>query len=434
MTAIARPRTLEQWLRYQQSAHPSSIDLTLDRVRAVAARLGLLRPDCPVAIVGGTNGKGSTATMLAGFLQACGRRVGLFTSPHLVRYEERIRLDGDCVGEASLLEAFDRVESARGAITLTFFEYSTLAALEVFRQARVQAMVLEVGLGGRLDATNIIDAQVAVLCSVGLDHRDWLGDSVELIGAEKAGIFRAGRPVVLGDAQMPVSVWRRLEALRCEVWCAQRDFHWRVRGGSGYAFEPWDYRSTRCELADLPAPALPGAIQYANAATALTALQLLGVGGACEAARVGPVLKALQLPGRFQIIPGESEWILDVAHNEPAARVLAAALQARQGSGHRGRTLAVAGMLADKDTTAITAVLDPLIDQWLFAGLQEEPRGLSAEALASRVAPLRSTPRLFDSVAAACEAARALAVRGDRIVVLGSFHVVGPALSWLGLY
>ncbi|HEX4025278.1 MAG TPA: bifunctional tetrahydrofolate synthase/dihydrofolate synthase [Steroidobacteraceae bacterium] len=423
--------SLEQWLEYQQSTHSQTIDLSLERVREVAARLGLLEPRCAVAIVGGTNGKGSTATALAGMLCACGWRTGLFTSPHLVSYNERVRIDGTEAADQELVGAFERIEAARGAITLTYFEYNTLAALQVFERSAVDAMVLEVGLGGRLDATNILDADVAVLCSVGLDHRDWLGDTVEQIGAEKAGIFRRDQPVVLGSADMPDSVWRRLADLQCRVHCPQREFDWRIDGGEGFAGEPWQYRSARCTLAGLPAPALPGAIQYRNAATALTALQLLAAPGACEHGRIAPALRSLALPGRLQIVPGPVEWILDVAHNEPAAQVLAGALAARPVS---GRTLAVVSLLADKDAAAVGRRLDALIDHWILTGVQDEPRGLSAQALAARLPPLRGTLELADTVPVACGRAHAQAAAGDRVVVLGSFHVVRPALMWLGLY
>jgi dihydrofolate synthase/folylpolyglutamate synthase len=424
-------RTLEQWLDYQQGVHGQTIDLSLERVGTVAARLGLLQPRCPVVIVGGTNGKGSTATALAALLRACGWHTGLFTSPHLLRYNERVCIDGAAVTDAALVSAFERIEAARGALTLTYFEYNTLAALEVFERAAVDAMVLEVGLGGRLDATNILDADVAVLCSVGMDHRDWLGDTLEQIGAEKAGIFRPAQRVVLGSAELPASVWRRLEALQCRVWTAQREFDWHIDGGAGYGGESWEFRSAQCVLTDLPAPALPGAIQYRNAASALAALQLLQAPGACERKRVAPALRSLALPGRLQVLPGPVEWILDVAHNEPAAQVLAAALAGRP---VRGRTIAVAGLLADKDAAAVARALDAQIDHWILAGLQEEPRGQSAAALAARLPPLRGTAELCATVTQACAGARAQARPGDRVVVLGSFHVVKPALLWLGLY
>ncbi len=423
-------RSLQQWLDYQQGTHARPIDLSLERVREVAARLRLLEWHCPIAIVAGTNGKGSTATMLASLLQANGRRVGLFTSPHLLRYNERVQIDAVPAGDATLVAAFERIESARGAITLTFFEYGTLAALSAFREAQIEAMVLEVGLGGRLDATNILDADVALLCSIGLDHRQWLGETLDAIGAEKAGIFRPRQQVVLGSAQMPASVWRRLGELECRTLTAEREFRWRIEG-LGFEGERWHYRSQHCSLEQLPAPALRGAIQYRNAATALTALQLLDIPGACDPTRVGDALRAAHLSGRYQIVPGEVEWILDVAHNEPAAQVLSQALSARPS---RGRTLAVAGMLADKDAPAIAAALDAQIDRWILAGIEDEPRGLSAEALAARLPTLRGALAQEPTVRAACARARREAKPADRIVVFGSFHVVGPALDWLGLY
>jgi len=423
-------RSLQQWLAYQQGTHTRPIDLSLERVREVAARLRLLERRCPIATVAGTNGKGSTATLLAQLLQAMGRRVGLFTSPHLLRYNERVQVDAVPASDATLVEAFERIESARGAITLTFFEYGTLAALIAFREAQVQAMVLEVGLGGRLDATNILDADVALLCSIGMDHRQWLGDTLDAIGAEKAGIFRAHQPVVLGSPRMPSSVWRRLAELECHTLIAERDFSWRI-DGAGFEAEPWHYQSQHCSLAQLPAPALRGAIQYRNAATAVTALQLLDIPNACDPVRIGQALRSVRLAGRFQIVPGEVEWILDVAHNEPAAQVLSQALAARP---TRGRTLAVAGMLSDKDAPAITRALDTHIDRWILAGISDEPRGLSAEALAARLPALRGAMEHEPTVSAACERARREAQPGDRIVVFGSFLVVGPALEWLGLY
>ena len=337
--------------------------------------------------------------------------------------------------DAALVAAFERIEAARGEITLTFFEYNTLAALEVFRRAAVDAMVLEVGLGGRLDATNIVDADVAVLCSIGLDHREWLGATLEQIGAEKAGIFRAGGNVVLGSADMPASVWQAAQRLECRVLAPQREFSWRI-GRADAAGAAWEYRGAGCVLPDLPPPALAGRIQYQNAASALTALQLLAVSGACDRERLAPALRGVVLPGRFQIVPGTAaggpaEWILDVAHNEPAARVLADALAQRHSA---GRTIAVAGMLADKDAAAIARALDGQIDHWVLAGVSDEPRGLSAPALQARLPALRGAIEPAADVGEACARARALARPSDRIVVLGSFHVVGPALVWLGLY
>jgi dihydrofolate synthase/folylpolyglutamate synthase len=423
-------RSLADWLSYQQRAHPRAIDLSLERVASVASRLGLLDRQGLLVTVGGTNGKGSTATTLAQLLQACGRRVGLFTSPHLVRYNERIQINGRLASDEQLVSAFERIEAGRGESTLTFFEYNALAALEIFRHSQVDATVLEVGLGGRLDATNILDADVAVLCSIGFDHTDWLGGTLEQIGAEKAGILRAGQKVVLGSQDMPSSVWRTARALQCEVWSAQREFDWRLRTEPSCA-GTWDFVSAPCELLQLPAPALAGEIQYRNAASALAALQLLNVQDRCDRGAIERGLQRVSLPGRFQIVPGEVEWILDVAHNEPAAAVLAAALAARP---RHGRTLALAGMLTDKDAAAIVSGLDALVDHWILTGIADDPRGSSAQQLLARLPALRGDIELRDTVAQGCERARAWASAGDRILVLGSFHVVGPALSWLGLY
>jgi dihydrofolate synthase/folylpolyglutamate synthase len=423
-------RSLADWLTYQQRAHPRAVDLSLERVSCVASRLGLLQRQSSLVTVGGTNGKGSTATTLACLLQACGQRVGLFTSPHLLRYNERIRIDGVAAADEDLVSVFEHIESACGDVTLTFFEYNALAALELFRRAQVEAMVLEVGLGGRLDATNLLSADVAVVCSIGFDHRDWLGDTLEQIGAEKAGIFRRGQKVVLGSPDMPHSVWQTAQSLDCELWTAEREFNWTLRPGADER-AAWDYHSALCELRTLPPPSLAGHIQYRNAATALTALQLLNAPHRCDPKRVASGFGHVSLPGRFQIVPGEVEWILDVAHNEAAADVLARSLRERSTC---GRTWAIFGTLSDKDSAAIAAKLDALVDGWVLTGTGDDPRGLSASALRERLPQLRAPVELADDTISACERLRRRARAADRVIVLGSFHVVGPALAWLGLY
>ncbi|MBV9697833.1 MAG: bifunctional folylpolyglutamate synthase/dihydrofolate synthase, partial [Gammaproteobacteria bacterium] len=301
----------------------------------------------------------------------------------------------------------------------------------LFRAAGVQAAVLEVGLGGRLDATNLIDADVAVLASVGFDHRDWLGDTLEAIGAEKAGIFRAGRPAVLGSAAMPASVFEAMARLGARPLIAERDFSWQV-AASGR----WAYSGLALQLHDLPPSALAGEIQYRNAATALAALEGLGASGATGAplseAVVARGLKQVHLPGRFQIVPGPVEWILDIAHNEPAAQLLARQLQARPRA-NGGRTYAVLGVLADKDAGAIGAALEPVVDQFIACTLPG-PRGLSAAQLVARLKLAPERTRCADSVAAGCALARAEARTGDRVLVCGSLHTVGPALEWLQIY
>jgi dihydrofolate synthase / folylpolyglutamate synthase len=417
-------RTLSEWLELQESVHPKSIDLDLARVGHVADALALRPVPYPVITVGGTNGKGSTVAHLVALFFALGLRTGAFTSPHLVRYNERIRIDGREVEDAELIAAFERIDSVRGATTLTFFEYNTLAALLVFAAQGIEAAVLEVGLGGRLDATNIIDADVAVLASVGMDHRDYLGDDLESIGREKAGIFRRGRPAVLGSSLMPASVFTAIAASGARALIAERDFTWQLDGAR------WSYAG-RGRYGNLPPSALPGAIQYRNAATAIAALEALDLPHRLDSELISNALAAVHLPARFQILPGPVEWILDVAHNEPAARVLALHLAERPVT---GRTWAVASILRDKDVAGIGAALAAQIDEWILCTLGG-PRGSQAFELASRLAPVSRAPvALATSIAEGCELARAHARPGDRVVVFGSFPAVGSALGWLGLY
>jgi dihydrofolate synthase/folylpolyglutamate synthase len=410
-------RNLADWLAFQQSIHARGIDLELSRVSAVARTLGLDRPRCPVITVAGTNGKGSVVAHLDAILRGAGVATGVFTSPHLVRYNERIKVNGVEVPDGELIAAFERIEHARAGTTLTYFEYSTLAALVIFAARPVAVAILEVGLGGRLDATNIVAATVAVVTSIGFDHRDWLGNTLEEIGYEKSGIFRAGAPAVLGTPDMPASVFAALDASGAQGLIAGRDFDWSIAGST------WSYRGPRWTLDGLPPSALAGTIQYRNAATAIAALEALG-SMPCD---VAAGLQAVALPGRFQIIPGAVEWILDVAHNEPAARVLATNLRERPCG---GRTFGVIGILSDKDIPAIGQALEPVFDHWILCSLAE-PRGLPAQELAARLAPPAKAIALADSVADGCELARRLAKPGDRVVVCGSFLVVGAAMQWL---
>jgi dihydrofolate synthase/folylpolyglutamate synthase len=433
-------RTLAEWLTLQESVHPKSIDMDLTRVAAVARTLGVASASCAVITVGGTNGKGSVAAHLEALLSACEVPTGLFTSPHFLRYNERIRVAGAEVEDAALIEAFERIEAARGATTLTFFEYNTLAALLIFRERQVAAAVLEVGLGGRLDATNLLDADVAVLASVGFDHRDFLGDTLEAIGAEKAGIFRAERPAVLGTPDMPASVFAAIRALGARPLVAERDFTWQRANGH------WAYRGPRLAFTRLPPSALAGAIQYRNAASALAALEALSLApprAASERALAGLArlderraaagLRGVRLAGRFQIVPGEVEWILDIAHNEPAARVLAAQLRERPAPRPGGRTLCVIGVLADKDAHAIATALSGEVEH-VFACTLPGARGGSAAQLRERLGLAPGLVTLADSVEEGCELARTRARAGDRVVVCGSLFTVGPALQWLRIY
>jgi dihydrofolate synthase/folylpolyglutamate synthase len=416
-------RSLDDWLRLQETVHGQGIDLGLDRVRSVAQRLGLLPFPARTLIVAGTNGKGSTVACLAALLRSHGLRAGAFTSPHLLRYHERIRVDGADATDAQLIDAFEAIDAARGDITLTFFEYNALAALLVFRALRVQWAVLEVGLGGRLDAVNIVDADAAIVCSIGLDHADWLGTDIEQIGREKAGVFRPGALAVIADPQMTPSV--EAEALRigARPLKAQRDYHWQGPDAAGQ----WSWSDARSTFDALQSPALPGRRQVANAAAAIAALR--GMGVPLQQQVISDALRSLELPGRFHIVPGPVEWILDVAHNQPAAQVLAQNLCERPCA---GRTRVVTGILGDKDVHAIASALEPVTDEWILCGI-DAPRGLTASQLAARAPQFASAMQQPD-IAAGMHAAAARAQHGDRIVVCGSFLAVAPALQRLGLY
>jgi dihydrofolate synthase / folylpolyglutamate synthase len=430
-------RTLAEWLTLQESVHPKTIDMGLARVSAVARALGVDKPHCPVVTVGGTNGKGSTVTHTETLLRFGGVSTGMFLSPHFIRYNERICVNGREVTDAQIVSAFERIEQARGTTTLTFFEYNALAALLIFRDRAVQAMVLEVGLGGRLDATNLVDADVGVVCSIGFDHRDYLGETLELIGAEKAGIFRPGRPAVLGTHEMPATVFEAIERLGARAVVAGRDFSWKLDG------ERWSYRGLRLSFDDLPPSALVGSIQYRNAATALAAVESLdwhrlSAGFQLDRRAVAQALGAVRLAGRFQVVPGGTpgpgEWILDIAHNEPAAKIFAEHVRDRpMPPGPGGRTFAVIGILGDKDAREIVSSVSPLVDHWVACSLPG-PRGTSAQQLVARLALPPDAVTLAASVEEGCDLARAATGPADRVLVFGSVYTVGPALQWLRIY
>jgi dihydrofolate synthase/folylpolyglutamate synthase len=406
--------------------HPQAIDLGLDRLRQVQDRLGWRQPNLPVITVAGTNGKGSVSGYCASIMKAAGYRVGTFTSPHLRDYRERIRIHDALVGAEELVAAFERIEAARGEVALTFFEFNTLAALLVFEAARLDAWVLEIGMGGRLDAVNVVDPDVAVVVSIGLDHQEYLGTTLEAIAREKAGIFRRGRPAVLGSREMPAVVEELARAIGAPLKRLGAEYSY-VHEGSA-----WRYRGTRWNLARLPAPALMGDAQFDNAATAIAALEEIAERLPVPAAAVAQGLKEVRLEARFQVIvpvrPAAPTWILDVAHNPAAARVLARNLRDAPSG---GRTLAVCGILADKDASGVAAELRDCIDAWWCASTAGE-RGRSGAALAQAVASEVAAPiEVADSPEAGCAAALAAAGPTDRIVVFGSFHTVGPALDWL---
>ena len=402
-------RSLADWLAYIERQHPQAIALGLERVTDVLGRMHV-RLQCPVVTVGGTNGKGSTCAMLESILRAGGTRTGLYTSPHLVRYNERVRVAGVEADDAVLSSAFEAVEAARQDVPLTYFEFGTLAALWAFQD--VEAAILEVGLGGRLDAVNVLDADCAVLTSVGIDHVDYLGPDRESIGREKAGIFRAGRPAVVAEPDPPHSV---LQAAGDKLFLG-KDFGFQRQENQ------WTYWGPRGKRPGLAYPALRGAIQLRNASAALCALDALGLPVAAQDIRRG--LAEVALPGRFQVRPGRPQVILDVAHNVEAAKTLADNLLS---SGYASETIAVCGMLRDKDVGGVLRAMAPRITRWHFASLQG-PRAASAQELARHV---KDSAFMFDSPSAALAAALERAGEGDKIVVFGSFLTVGEAMAWL---
>ena len=407
-------KTLAEWLAYIERQHPKSIALGLDRVSQVWKRMAVHVP-CPVITVGGTNGKGSTCAMLEAILRAGGYRTGLYTSPHLVAYNERVRVAGAEASDGALAESFAAVEAARGDVPLTYFEYGTLAALWLFARQGCEAIVLEVGLGGRLDAVNVLDADCAVLTSVGIDHVDYLGPDRESIGREKAGIFRDGRPAVIAEPQPPQSV---LAAPGRQLRLG-RDF--------GYVQQPtqWAYWGPAGRRSGLAHPALRGATQLRNAAAAICALDALRERLPVAMQDIRRGLAEVTLPGRFQVLPGRPQVILDVAHNPQAARVLAENLAA---SGFAPETIAVCGMLRDKDIAGVLNAVAPRVTRWHLASLGG-PRGAGADELFLH---LKDFPcEKFASPAEAFAAALGRAGEGDKIVVFGSFLTVGDVMGWL---
>jgi len=417
---------LAAWLAWQEKLHPNAIDLGLERLERTLDRLGWRRPACPVVTVAGTNGKGSCVALTARILAEAGYRVGTFTSPHLLRYNERIAVGGVEVSDAALMSAFERIDAARGDDTLTFFEFNAAAALLVFADAAPDAIVLEVGMGGRLDAVNVVDADVALVTSIDLDHCDWLGRDRETIGREKAGIFRAGRPAIFGARDMPASVGEYARQIGADLLQLGREFDCFRTG------ERWTWRGRRGEQRDLPAPALYGQTQYDNAAAVLATLEALESRLSVPRSAIERGLQTVALPGRFQIIrrsqPRPIDWILDVAHNPAAACTLAAQLAA---SDRKERRIAVCGVLSDKDIEGIVGELRNSFDAWVVVGLQG-PRALPPEELAERVHKVGvRVEAVAADVIAGCLAAQALAGAGDRIVVFGSFLTVGPALAML---
>ena len=423
-------QTLSDWLRHCEQLHPKNIDMGLTRVAEVARRLELAF-DCPVITVAGTNGKGSTCAMLDAICREAGWRTGVYSSPHLVHFEERCRIQGEMVAAGDLVEHFEAVERARTqggeAVSLTYFEFTTLAILRLMSRARLDVAILEVGLGGRLDATNVIDADCAVITSVDVDHVEFLGPDRESIGREKAGIMRAGRPVVVSDPMPPASVIEHAQAIGADLWRFGQDFNF-----SGDK-QQWAWAGRGRRYAGLAYPALRGANQLINASGALAALEALRqrLPVTAQAVRLG--LAHVELPGRFQIVPGQPALLLDVSHNPHSVAALAANLDAM---GYFSATHAVFGAMADKDLAPMLATVAPIIDRWYFTDL-DTPRALTAQQLqqkwhalqmaagARREVPVSTHASPLQALAAAMETADP----ADRIVVFGSFYTVGGVLQ-----
>ena len=420
---------LADWLAWQETLHPARIELRLERVRAVWARmapeLGLeadpFRLPFPIITIGGTNGKGSCVAYLDAWYRAAGYRCCAYTSPHLLRYNERVRIDGEEAADADLCAAFARLDAARGDTLLTYFEFGTLAALDLFARAAPDVVLLEVGLGGRLDAVNIIEPDVAVVTSVGRDHTRWLGETLEEIAFEKAGIFRANRPAVLGQRDAPPRLRARAEEIGARVFQLGREFDTIIRPGQ------WTWTGPHgAGRAALPAPALRGRFQYDNAATALTAAHCLSGRLPLSAAALRQGLHRVRLPGRFTVRPGRPTWVLDVAHNAPAAAALAANLAALP---CQGRRHAVFSLLEDKDAVAVSAALAPLIDLWHLApapGSRAKPVTDLREAVLASCPG--SCPRVYDALDAAIAGAADASGPDDCVLVFGSFMTVEAAL------
>ena len=421
-----QPTTLDQWLAYCEQLHPKSIDLGLERVRIVAERMQL-HFTCPVITVAGTNGKGSTCAMLESILRQAGYRTGLYASPHLVRFEERLMLQGEPVGTPDLVDAFARVESARclndAEVSLTYFEFSTLAILDVMARSALDVAILEVGLGGRLDAVNIIEPDCSVITSIDIDHTELLGLTREQIGFEKAGIMRTGRAVVVSDPLPPQSVIDYAREIDADLWRCGVDFN-----VSGDKLQ-WAWAGRGRRYTGLAYPALRGANQLINAAGVLAALAALRERLPVTAQAVRNGFALVELPGRFQIVPGQPTLVLDVAHNPHAVAALTANLDAM---GFFPTTHAVFGAMADKDIALMFAKISPLIDQWYFTDLPT-PRAASAAQLMEKWQTQNTrkgvTAALYRDPQQALQAAISAANPADRIVTFGSFYTVGGVLK-----
>ncbi len=430
------PKTLAEWLSHLESLHPKTIALGLERVAAVKQRLNL-NPDFPVIVVSGTNGKGSVCAMLEAILYAAGYKVGCYTSPHLLHYNERVRVAKQPVSDAELCASFEQIGWARVGrdssrlddvginpdlhIPLTYFEFGTLAAMQCFIAHKVEVAILEVGLGGRLDAVNVFDSDCALVTAVDIDHVDYLGDTREKIGFEKAGIFRANKVAICADPKVPDSLRDHAKAIGAELWCIGSDFGCTPHQGQ------WDYKSRLGARNALPHPALRGAFQLNNASAVLAALDVLQDRLPVSMAAVRRGLTEVELTGRFQFVPGKPQLILDVAHNPHAARSLAQNFANLPPCPH---TYAVFAMLKDKDMRGVVELMNPHVDTWLLAGI-DAARGASSAELAQVLAEVGVRGKIisFENIADALRFAYKAAGENDRIAAFGSFYTVAAVMQ-----
>ena len=413
---------LPDWLRRLETLSPREIDLGLERVAEVLGRMQL-EPPARVIIVGGTNGKGSSVEMLRALLAGSGV-IGTYTSPHVIRYNERIAIDGRPAADEEIVAAFERVEAARDEVPLTYFEFGTLAALAVFDAAGVTTAILEVGLGGRLDAVNVVEPDASLITNVSLDHCEWLGNDVESIGYEKAGIMRAGKPVVFASSDIPASVAAHAQTVGAQLVRAGRDYTWTHDASGG-----WSWRGRRAELSGLALPALRGPMQLQNAAGALATLEALGLRELLDPEFVSHALSNVRLPGRMQVVERGHRWLFDVAHNPAAAEALAASLRQHEAPA----AVAIVGILDDKNVEGIVGPLAALVDRWI-AVTAASPRAIEAAELGRRIANETGKACLIaDSAEQAIANAREMAGSEGRVLVTGSFYAVGPFLERLSV-
>ncbi|MEX2353731.1 MAG: bifunctional tetrahydrofolate synthase/dihydrofolate synthase [Gammaproteobacteria bacterium] len=419
-----RFNTLDEWLTWQGKLHFTAIELGLERCRKVAESMKLLPPAYFVISIAGTNGKGSCAVMLENILRTAGYKVGIYTSPHLVRYNERIRINGEQVSDADLCRSFNQIDQARDNISLTYFEFGTLAAMDLFQARKIDVAIMEVGLGGRLDAVNMLDANVALVSTIDIDHEQWLGHDRDSIGREKSGIFRPMRPAVCADPDPPSSLSETANLVGANLVRSGHDFFHEV------ADNAWSWRSGLIHYDRLP---LPGnqVWQIQNASGVLMVIQAISDYFPVEQETIFNGFRDFNMPGRFQVIPGEVPLILDVAHNRQSANTLAENLQKLPA---KGKNLVVLGMLKDKNHTAFITSLAPVVDKWYVTGL-EEPRGAASSELAGVINSINPDAVLFEfpAVSQALLAAQGDAVPGDRIIVTGSFVTVGDTMNQLDI-